>query len=200
MIAAAVPDAAAARRTATAILHEGRFHAPAVPRPLHSILHAIGSAIAGLGSPLSGVGGAGEVIAWIVLATLVALVAAVLARRYSRAALAPGNGAPGSRARATELARELERAADRAEREGRFAEAVRLRFRAGLERLSEQGVIAAARSTPTAELSRAVASSDFETLARRFDEIAYGSAPAGATDAEQARRAWSGLVEGNRRR
>ena len=77
---------------------------------------------------------------------------------------------------------------------------MRLRFRAGLERLSEQGAIASARSTPTAEVARALRSHGFEWLARRFDEIAYGSSTAAAHDAEAAREGWSEVLSGARRR
>ena len=200
-------DAQAARREAASILHDSRFHNPSVPRPLHSLLHDLGTGLQGIGDAISSVVAAlgallpgGVVTAWIVLAVLVAGAVTLVARRYTRGALAAGDAAESGVRRRRVDAAALEREAEAAEREGRFADAVRLRFRAGLERLSEQGAIAPARATPTAEVSRALRSQGFESLARRFDEIAYGSAPAQADDARTAREGWSDVLSGARQR
>jgi hypothetical protein len=200
-------DAQAARREAAAILSQSRFHNPSVPRPLHSLLHDLGSGLQGLGDAITDAAAAlgsvllgGAVTAWVLLALLIIGAVWLLARHYTGAALATA-GPPGGGARGRRLgAAELDAAAQQAEREARFADAVRLRFRAGLERLSEQGAIPSARSTPTAEVSRALRSRGFESLARRFDEIAYGSSPAAAHDARAAREGWSEVVSRARRR
>jgi hypothetical protein len=200
-------DAQAARREAAAILSQARFHNPSVPRPLHSLLHDLGSGLQDLGdaitSAVAAVGSllpGGTITAWTLLAALIIAAVWLLARRYTRGALAAPS-APGSGPRRRERGpAELEREAEQAEHEGRFADAVRLRFRAGLERLSEEGVIAPAGATPTAEVSRALRSQDFESLARRFDEIAYGCAPAAPDDAQAAREGWSDVLSGGRRR
>ena len=209
MSASALPpaDADAARRAAAAILREGRFHNPSVPRPFHGLLHDIGIVIAAVGHAVShavgragGVFPGGSVAVWIVLG--LALVAAIAsgARRYSRRALLRESSRAGSRhGSGAERAADLERDATLAERDERFEEAVRLRFRAGLARLAEEGAIRTARSTPNAELARTLGSPDFDALARRFDEIAYGAAPARSTDAEEARRRWSAVVGGSAR-
>jgi hypothetical protein len=42
-------------------------------------------------------------------------------------------------------------------------------------------------------------SPDFDALAHRFDEIAYGASPAGADDADDARRRWGEVVTGRSR-
>ena len=204
MSAPALPlaDADAARRTAAAILRESRFHSPSVPRPLHGVLHDIGDGIAAVGHAVTHavdrVGGAfpgGTVAVWIVLG-LVFVAAIVLGtRRYSRRALLRESGRAGRRAGALERAADLEREATRAEHDGRFEEAVRLRFRAGLARLAEDGAIRTARTTPNGELARTLRSPDFDALARRFDEIAYGAAPAASEDADEARRRWTAVVE-----
>jgi len=89
---------------------------------------------------------------------------------------------------------ELERLADRAEHDGRLEDAVRLRFRAGLARLSERRAIASASTVRTAEVSRALHSPPFDRLAHRFDEIAYGGVPAAPDDVAQARRDWAAVV------
>ncbi len=199
-------DADAARRAAAAILRESRFHNPSVPRPLHGVLHDIGAAIAAVGHAMTHavdhvgrIFPGGTVTVWVVLglALLAAIVVGV--RRHSRRALLRESGTAGLRAGGVERAADLEREAARAERDGRFEDAVRLRFRAGLARLAEEGAIRKARSTPNAELARALHSADFDELARRFDEIAYGAAPAGSADAEEARRRWSAVVSGGPR-
>lgn len=199
-------SAEAARATAREILHETRFRGPAVPRPLHGLLHAIGQALSGpsklvndgvvqLGRILPG----GVATAWVVLALAVAGIGTLVVRRYSRRALIPSSDALTGAGASAERAAELERQADEAERQGRLADAVRLRFRAGLVRLSEQGAIPAPRSTPTRELSRMLRSPAFDALARRFEEIAYGAARAARSDVEEARRGWSALLKGGDR-
>lgn len=203
MSAPALPlaDADAARRAAAAILKEGRFHNPSVPRPLHGVLHDIGDGLRSVGHAVTHavdrvgrIVPGGAVAVWIVLA--MALVAAIsfLARRYSRRALLRESRRDGASRAGVETAAELEREAAGAERAGRYEDAVRLRFRAGLARLAEQGAIRTARSTPNAQLARTLHSADFDELTRRFDEIAYGASPAGSTDAEEARRRWSAVV------
>ncbi|HUA03701.1 MAG TPA: hypothetical protein VMB27_07330 [Solirubrobacteraceae bacterium] len=201
-------DADAARREAAAILRESRFHNPKVPRPLHGVLHDLGDVIGAVGRAVthgvdsigSGFPG-GTVVVWIVLGLVLLGTIAYGARRYSRRALLrePGRGIAGRRGGGPERAGDLEREAARAERDGRFEEAVRLRFRAGLARLAEDGAIRTARSTPNAELSRTLQSPDFDALARRFDEIAYGASAAGPDDADEARRRWGEVVTGRSR-
>jgi hypothetical protein len=208
MSAPALPlaDADAARRAAAAILRDGRFHNPSVPRPLHGVLHDIGDGLRAVGHAVTHavdrvgrIVPGGTVAVWVVLG--LGLVAAIsfLARRYSRRALLRESRRYGASRAGVETAAHLERQAAGAERDGRYDDAVRLRFRAGLARLAEQGAIRTARSTPNAQLARTLESADFDELARRFDEIAYGASPAGSTDAEEARRRWSAVVTGGGR-
>jgi hypothetical protein len=209
MSAPALPlaDGEGARREAAAILREGRFHNPSVPRPLHGVLHDIGVALTSVGHAVTHavdrvgrIVPGGSVVVWVVLGLALLAAIGLLARRYSRRALLRESRSDRtSRAGSLERAADLERAAAGAEHEGRFEDAVRLRFRAGLARLAEDGTIRRARSTPNAQLARALHSADFDALARRFDEIAYGDSPAASTDAEEARRRWSAVVSGSRR-
>jgi hypothetical protein len=123
-------------------------------------------------------------------------LAALLAARHSRRALAEEaavdtagpDGAPRS-------ARDFEREAAVAERERRYAEAVRLRFRAGLERLAEREVLSVVGSTPNGDLARELHSARFDGLARDFDEIVYGGRAAEAQDAQRARSGWQDLLQ-----
>ncbi len=208
MSAPALPlaDADAARRAAAAILREGRFHNPSVPRPLHGVLHDIGDGLRAVGHAVTHavdrvgrIVPGGTVAVWVVLGLGLLAAISFLARRYSRRALLRESRRHGASRAGVETAADLERQAAGAERDGRYDDAVRLRFRAGLARLAEQGAIRTARSTPNAQLARTLDSADFDELARRFDEIAYGASPAGSTDAEEARRRWSAVVSGGGR-
>ncbi len=103
------------------------------------------------------------------------------------------------RAVARERAAMLERARTQAERDGRFAEAVRLALprRGGASRRAGRrsaGALDAQRASWRASLR----SADFDALAQRFDEIAYGSAPAAPADAEDARSALARRAERRR--
>lgn len=207
MSAAALTSAAAARSAARAILAQRQFRQPSVPRPLHGVLHALGRV---LQAPerwivrgvdrLARVIPGGAAVVWTVLALILLAIGVIAARIASRRVLDGGLRATGSRAGgAPRGAAELERDADRAEREGRLAEAVRLQFAAGLARLAEQGAIAAPASTPTGELARALQSPQFDALARRFDEIAYGSDTAEPADVQDARRRWPEIVRAGRK-
>lgn len=189
---------AAARDAARAILSESRFHAPGVPRPLHGTLVAIGNAlrapfnaIASLVDSLAAGFPGGVAGVWAVLAFALAFTVWLLSRRWRR----EFSGEPRTRPEESlERATDLERASSLAERDGRFEDAVRLRFRAGLLRLNERRRIASARTTPTVEVSRALGSPHFDLLARRFDEIAYGGSSAAEADAREARSEWARVL------
>lgn len=198
----AAGTADAARRLARTILAEGRFHEPSLPRPLHGALralgevlsapvHALSDAVVALGRAFPG----GVVVVWILLGVLVLGATSLLAGRRSRLKLMSGDGEAGARSRdRIERASDLVRAAEAAERAGQLADAVRLRFRAGLVRLAERGTIGAARSTPTSDVSRTLRSPGFDMLARRFDEIAYGGSQPLPADVEAARREWPAVL------
>jgi hypothetical protein len=189
---------AAARRAASQILAERRFHQPDVPRPLHGVLSAVGrvldaplnaldSLIAKLATVLPG----GVAGAWAVLAALALIAAWAIARRIAHRAL---EATQSPRAPGTTSAAELERRAATAQDAGRLDEAVRLRFRAGLTRLSEREAFAGAPTRPTVDIARALASPEFDSLAHRFDQIAYGSSPATADDVDRQRQEWPQIL------
>jgi hypothetical protein len=191
-----------ARRQAREILTERRFHAASVPRPLHGLLHAIGRALEGpvnalddlVGHLAQGIPG-GRAVVWAALAVLVLAICATLATRGARRALrSPADRRHGLGDDAPVRAGDLERAALDAEREGRHGDAVRLRFRAGLMRLSETELLAVAPSMSNAEISRALRSARFDDLARRFDEIVYGRRPALEEDVRATRLEWTRLL------
>src|SRR6202167_1084560 len=144
--AGATDDGAAlARSQARAILAERRFHSTPIPRPLHGVLHAVGKA---LEAPLHAVDEVvsklgvhtpgGSTVVWAILAAFVLAISGALAARGSRRALSdPAALAARGGAAQPIRARDLEREAETAARAGRHADAVRLRFRAGLMRLAE---------------------------------------------------------------
>jgi hypothetical protein len=193
----------AARHLARAILSEGRFHEPTVPRPLHTALREIGRL---LESPLNGINElvnkiaastpGGAPLVWVLLALVLAGVAAALAltgvRRASKAPLSRRWELVGP---TPPSAAELEREADGAERAGRYEEAVRLRFRAGVLSLSERELLEDAPSMVNHRLISELHSPAFEQLAGRFDEIAYGASRADEQDAQRARDGWARVLE-----
>jgi hypothetical protein len=196
-------DPAAAREAARAILREGRFHPPAVPRPLHGFLRAIGRALrepfhllSEAVTSLAGVIPGGAVVVWILIGLAVTGVAVLLARRYSRLALIRSTETPGGRAERPARASDLLRWAEEAERDGRLEEALRLRFRAGLASLNERGVIGAPEGIPNLEVARRLHSHRFDSLSRRFEEVTYGAGRARPDDVEEARRGWSAVLTG----
>jgi hypothetical protein len=197
----------AARDAARAILAEHRFHVAAVPRPLHGVLQAIGQA---LDSPLRLLGDLFDALASVIpggpvgTAILVGTIALGLAivtarqrvtRRLQTAGLAAGSGAGG----VAPGAAELERAAAVAERERRFDDAVRLRFRAGLLRLADRDLVAFEPSMSNSAIARALRSRRFERLAHSFDEIVYGGRSARTEDVDAARSEWPALLKEGRR-
>ena len=127
---------------------------------------------------------------WLVLAALVVLAAAALARRTISASA----GAEG-RARRAALPRradprELEREAEHAEGAGDWEVAVRLRMRAGLLRLDARDLLEYRPSLTTGEVARTLHSPAFERLGADFDAIAYGGREAVARDAASSREGW----------
>ncbi len=200
-------DPGAARRAAQAILSERRFRPPSFPRPLHQPLAAVGNAIrTGARAIVHGVDALGGVVpggapvVWALLAIMLVGLTLRAAANLSRRTLAGREPAPDELAGRQERPEVLEQDALRAEREGRLAEAVRLRFRAGLGRLAQRGAIRSATSTPTTAVSGTLRSAEFDALAARFDEIAYGGSGAQPGDVEQAREQWPVVLGSGRRR
>lgn len=197
-------SASAARRAARAILAEHRFRGSSLPDPLHGALVTVGRtlsdplhAAAKLAALLGRILPGGVAGAWVLLAALLIAVVTWIARRRALRSSGAAPAAAGATRRPAS-ARELERAADEAERAGRYADAVRLRFRAGLNRLAERGTLPDAVHAPNRALATRLGSARFDALANRFDQVAYGHADASAEDAQAARSGWSELLRGAR--
>jgi hypothetical protein len=188
---------AAAREQAHQILQERRFHGTDLPRPLQKPLEWLGDRlqpvldwISDRGAGLPG----GPVALWMVLAAGVLLAAGtVTGTSIRRRALAIERRRAAALPEAEDPAA-LERAAERAERDGDYERAVRLRFRAGLLRLDRRRVLAYRPSLTTGEVARAIHAPAFADVGARFDEIAYGGRPAQADDAAAAERGWKDVL------
>lgn len=199
----ATAEADRARERAGEILSDGRYQEPDIPRPLQGPLDALGRLLekaAGwiddtFGDLVEWVPG-GSTVGWAVVSALVLAGAALLALR-----IAEPRGRDLERRRAVERAGErpdpgaLEREADRAERAGDLERAIRLRFRAGVLRLEDLGDVDLRPPLTSGILARRLRSPEFEALARRFDEIAYGGRPAEPADAALAKRVWSEVLK-----
>jgi hypothetical protein len=194
----------AAREAAQSILSQRHFHPPPVPNPLHGVLVWVGRAISDpVGAINRLVGNAGRDLPlgvpgiWAAAGVLVVVLSALLAVRRARTKLDHAKKGPATAGGPRPA--ELERAAERAERDGNWEQAVRLRFRAGLLRISERERLRYPDTTPNHVLARALGSEPLEGLVGRFDEIVYGGEEATMADAEDQRRLWPGVIAEGRR-
>ena len=192
-------DPDAARRAAQHILSDRRFHRDPAPKPLRGPLEWIGERLQSIASWIADILRPVPAFVWLTLA--LAIVAAVIARivvvAKRRSVGAPISGGRGYAfdGDESEDPAELERLAVDAERSGDLARAIRLRFRAGLLRLGERGVIAYRPSLTTSEVRRAIGSGTFDDLARTFERVAYGGQDADAPDVDAARRDWPRVLD-----
>jgi len=196
-------DPGDAQRVARHILSGRQFRAAPTPRPFRGVLNWIGDRLAPVGSWIGHV--FGDVFGtWLVVPALMVIAAAlayVIARMRGR------RGRPDGRRAAFDVVDddvedpdELERAAERAERDGQLDRALRLRFRAGLLRLGTRGAIRYRPSLTTGEVRRALGSDTFDELARTFETVAYGGRDAVDDDLAAARREWPRVVADATRR
>jgi hypothetical protein len=182
------------------ILSDPRYHPRRGPRPFAGFFRRLGELIVdpivrffrGIGDLLPSVGSS----PWLVLAAAVVIVALVITVKLSstrgRQRFAAARSPHDEEGLDPE---ELERRAEEAERRGDLDIALRLRFRAGLVRLDDAGVVRLRPGLTNAAVSRMLRSPRFNELAGDFDEVAYGGRPATATQVATARTAWPALVE-----
>ncbi len=148
-------------------------------------------------APDSSDGGGGFAVPlWlaVALAALAVVLGAVAARSAAaRRVLEPGRERAGPAARRARPP-SFEREADEAERRGDYAGAVRLRFRAGLERLADSGALRVHPALTAPGAARELRSSALVALASAYDEIVFGGRPALAADADAARSGWGEVL------
>lgn len=193
-------DPDAARRVAEDILTDPRYHPRRSPRPFAGFFERLGELIVdpvirffrSIGNLLPEVGSP----AWVALALAVILAAVVVMMRLSkgrgRQQFTRGGGSISDEEGLDPD--ELERRADESERHGDLDRALRLRFRAGLVRLDEAGVVRLRPGLTNSTVGRALRSRDFDGLANDFDEVAYGGRPATPLDVTTARSTWPAVV------
>lgn len=153
-------------------------------RTISALLLAIEEAIPG---GLSTVG-------WILLVLAVGGIGAAawsLLRRREQAIEAADSSARTARGPS---AGALERRADTAERDGRFDEALRLRFVAALVRLDGHGAIRLHDGLTSDAVDEALGLPLASALIRMHDEVAYGGRQATADDAAESRAGWPRVV------
>ena len=187
-----------ARDAAREILSGDDYRTVHTPRPLRGVLEQIGEWLEPLAEPFA------DAFSWVVAepgrwvpAAVVVVLAAVLVTVVlgRRRSAYGGSDRPRRTTLDVEDADALERRADVAERAGDLDLAVRLRFRAGLVRLGDRGVLAYRPSLTAGAATRAVSSPTLASLAATFEAIAYGGRRAGPSDVADARAGWRRVLQ-----
>ena len=191
-----------ARVEAEAVLDQDKFSPTDVPRPFRGVLEWTAERLEGVGRFLDTL--FGPVVRlfdrlpggrFILLALLLGATGGIvwwLAQRRASTAV--------TRAQARGLVDlgsdpdHLEVEAEAAERAGDRAEAVRLRFEAGLLRLHRTGRITLRPDTTAADAAAQVDEPQMYDLTDAFEEIVYGGREATPEDLERSRTAWPPLV------
>ncbi|MDX6561575.1 MAG: hypothetical protein QOD65_1389 [Gaiellales bacterium] len=191
------PDAAAARRSAAAILAGPDY------RPRKG--GVLARALSWLGDLLSIPAGASGVVGLIVLGGAVAAVAGLIAlvagtARRSRRRERSLSTAAGVLGVGSARPEELDRQAAAAEAAGRFEEAMRLQLAAALTRLDEAGAIRVRRDTTVGQVARSLRSPHFDAAAVRFAGVVYGRRPPTVDDAADLRERLAATVDEAARR
>lgn len=193
-----------ARRRAEEILEGGKYTERDVPRPFKGVLDAIGRGLRRIGDwvyeLLDDVTGGNARWALWGLLVVAALLGAWFARHLIRRRVRRERERRAHTVETELDPRELERAADEAERAGRLEEAIRLRFRAGLIRLSRAHLIPAQPSLTSGDIARHLRLRSFEEVAATFDEVVYGRRAPSPEDAARARTGWTTVLDESRSR
>jgi hypothetical protein len=201
-IAALVGDeqqgsAADAQRRAAQVLDERRFKGAELPQPFKKPLEWLGDRLEPIVSWMNDSGRGlpgGSFTLWLMLAIAIILATGSITTTTVRRRATAIERARAAALPEAEDPHALERMADRAEQEGQFERAVRLRFRAGLLRLDRRHVLVYRPSLTTSEVARAIKAPAFAEVGARFDEIAYGGRQAERGDAEAAKRGWKDVL------
>lgn len=183
-------SSASARATAAAILRQPQYGKATVPNPLADLLSKLRSALSSLASLAPG----GPLVFWLTAAVVVLAVSVVGARRMLRRLTAPASPSDRVAGEGGEDPTALALAAQSAEAHGAFADAIRLRFRAGLLTLGERGAIDYRPSLLTADAAARLHSPQFDSLAETFERVAYGTGDAQRGEAAAAREGWAALL------
>jgi hypothetical protein len=196
-VSAGTSDPAAIARS---VLSERRFHPPPVPRPLHGVVDWISNAVTSVVDSVSHALDSLGSNLWLLIGALLAVAAltGVIARRALRRRQLVSRAAAARLGAAGPGARELDRAADAAERAGRRGEALRLRYRAGLVALAERGLLEQRPSLLAGEARERLSGERFaglfERLTQGFELVAYGGSEPDGDAVTRAREDWAALL------
>jgi hypothetical protein len=194
-------DPDTARDDVRQILDDRRYRSDPAPRPFRGPLRWLGDRLETIGR---WIGDLAALLPWFLWLTLgigiVALAVVWIVRRTNVTRRVKSSSPVTAHDAVREDPAALEREADEAERGGELERAVRLRFRAGLLRLGDRGVIEYRPSLTTSEVRALLGSETFEQLARTFEHVAYGGRAAAAPDVADARAKWPQVVKEGRRR
>ena len=183
------------QRDAQDILRGRRYRPSSVPRPFAGFLDAIGRFLKRLWDPIGRHLPHFGRLGWIVLGLLVVALAIFVTFRLGRRRRAvDASHASVARVRALRPD-DLERAAREAEAAGRIAEAIRLRFAAGLVRLDRAGAIEWHPSITSGSVRRRLRSSSFDDVAASFERVTYGERPPTTEDVELSKSGWRDVLE-----
>jgi hypothetical protein len=191
------------REIARDILNDRRFRRSPAPQPLRGPLQWLGDRLRNVFDAAVSVLRAMPGPTWVAVALfaiVVVLLALFLLTRSRRVSALFGAGAGSASRAAREDPASLERAAEEAEQSGRYSDALRLRFRAGLLRLDERGAIRYRPSLTTIEVRRLLGDDNFDELASRFEEVVYGGDDAVPSDVNAARDGWRHVLDTATRR
>ena len=192
-----------ARGDAEEILSDNRYEGSDLPRPFKGLLEEIGDALRPIWDrirntfeDIAGATPGGSATLWTITAALLLALLATLGSRTLRDRAEAGAEARAAAGRPErETPAQLERDADRAEREGDLERALRLRFRAGLLRLDAREAISFRPSISPREVSHALRPPEFDQLAALFDGVVYGGREPTAEDVKASRRGWETVLK-----
>lgn len=139
--------------------------------------------------------GVGRIVSIIVLLVVLAVLVRLIATWMRRRIGAPGTDSsdPASVTPAEKEERSLTEA-ELAEAEGRFDDALRLRYEAGLRDLNRLGVVTYTPSLPNGFYRSQVSHSVFDRLTDTFDATVYGLRSTDWLELESSKRDWTALL------
>lgn len=204
--AAASAAATADRARAAEVLDDERFQEPDLPRPFRGPLRWIGEQAAALWdraidllAPVFGTRGAAVVLAAVLVGGLIGLLTAVVARR-ARSGTPTGAPLGHFLVDPTLDPDDLDARADDAAASGRYADAVRARYEAGLLRLVAAGRLDLRPDTTASDAAAQVDEPAMDDLTAAFEEIVYGGRTATEADDRASRQGWADLANTRSRR
>jgi hypothetical protein len=183
-----------AQEKARKILEEDRFRGDGgpppgrAPQPFKAPLSWLGDQLRKVFEPLGRLFariGNGGPIGWILLVGLIGVLVVIIAKWWARRTVNSKKDST-KKVKLSKRIAELEQAAKDAAEAGRYAEAIRLRFQAGLLRLEDDGRVTKVERKPNADVVAAVPAQSLRPLANLHDRLAYSEDDASKDDLDRA--------------